>query len=175
MIRRNLYFAPTAVKAKAYLATCRPSLEYAASVWSPSSDSLKHDIEMVQHRAAKFVTNQYPKKGHYSEFSVTKIVDDLGWDTLEQRRNQARCSMVYKIIHGKVILPPSTLPLKQYARPTRTCTEPLVGFHNELVVPRSNCRAFQDSFYCATPAFWNNNITSVQAASPSIDAFKAQF
>ena len=40
---------------------------------------------MVQHTAAKFVTNLYPKNGHYNEFSITKILEQLKWETLEER------------------------------------------------------------------------------------------
>ena len=36
---------------------------------------------MVQHNAAKFVTNRYPKKGHYSDFSISEIINELGWDS----------------------------------------------------------------------------------------------
>ena len=37
---------------------------------------------MVPHKAAKFVTTKYPKKGHYNEFSITEIRNNLVWDSL---------------------------------------------------------------------------------------------
>ena len=59
---RNLYFAPRSVKIKAYNSCVRPILEYGATCWSPTSEKINNKIEMVQHTAAKFVTNLYPKK-----------------------------------------------------------------------------------------------------------------
>ena len=46
MFRHNLHFAPQSVKAKAYLATVRPILEYGLVSWSPSSSQLIHQLEM---------------------------------------------------------------------------------------------------------------------------------
>ena len=37
--------------------------------------------------------------------SVTQIVQDLGWRTLDQRRADARLCLFYKIVHGLVALP----------------------------------------------------------------------
>ena len=37
---------------------------------------------MVPHKAVKFVTKKYPKKGHYNEFSITEIMNNLSWDSL---------------------------------------------------------------------------------------------
>ena len=88
MIRRNLYFAPKKVKEKACFATVIPILEYASICWSPDCKMLKKKIEVVQNNCAKFVTNLYPKKGLYDKYSITKILDNLGWVSLETRRNQ---------------------------------------------------------------------------------------
>ena len=62
MLRRNLHFAPKSVKKKAYTACVLPIMEYASSCWSPNSDKVNNCLEMVQHNAAKFITNTYPKK-----------------------------------------------------------------------------------------------------------------
>ena len=110
LLRRNLYFAPKSVKAKAYFSCVRPIIEYANVCWSPTTDKQKHMLEMVQHRAAKFATNTYPKKGQYEDFSISSLLSDLEWDTLEVRRNRAKLGMAYKILNGQVILSPDTLP-----------------------------------------------------------------
>ena len=110
LLRRNLYFAPKSVKMKAYTACVRPILEYAAACWSPTSEKLNNSIEMVQHKAAKFVTNIYPRKGHYEEFSISRLLNYLNWDSLEERRRQIRMTMVYKILNGHVIISSESLP-----------------------------------------------------------------
>ena len=104
MLRRNLYFAPKSVKTKAFQACVQLILEFGSACWAPTSNKMNNNLEMVQHKAAKFVSNIYPKKGDNSKFSITKVLQGLNWDTLEERRNQARLTMAYKILNGKVIL-----------------------------------------------------------------------
>ena len=67
-------------------------------------------LEMVLHNGAKFATNQYPKKGKFDQFSISKILENLHWDSLEHRRIQARTTMVFKIMNKHVILEPEMLP-----------------------------------------------------------------
>ena len=73
---------------------------------------------MVHHNAARFVSNIYHKKGDYQHFSISKVLNDLNWDTIEERRNQTRLIMAYKIVNGHVILDSEMLPKTQYQRPT---------------------------------------------------------
>ena len=63
LLRRNLHFAPKSVKVKAYQSCVRPILEYANTCWSPTSQKYNKQLEMVQHNAAKFASNTYPRCG----------------------------------------------------------------------------------------------------------------
>ena len=49
-------------------------------------------IEMVQPRAARYTLNRYGNTE-----SVTNMLDELGWDTLETRRKKSRLVVFYKI------------------------------------------------------------------------------
>ena len=120
------YCAPRSVKCKAYMACVLPIVEYASSCWTPNSDKATNTLEMVQHTAAKFITNTYPKKGDYNNFSVSKILNELNFDSLQERREQARLTMAYKIINEHVILDSQMLPKSKYQRPLRQCTTPNV-------------------------------------------------
>ena len=175
MLRRNLHFAPMSVKCKAYQACVQPILENASVCWSPTSKKLSNTLEMVHHNAAKFVTNTYPKKKDYDSFSITKILHDLDWDTLEERRSRARLIMAYKIINGHVILEPNMMPKLNLKRPIRECNEAKVGLKNQLMEPQSRLDITKNTFFYATPKLWNDNVTPSQAAAPSADAFKAHF
>ena len=56
-------------------------------------------LEKVQRQAAWFV------HGNYSERNpgcVTRIVKDLGWETLESKRKKDRLATLYEIRHGAV-------------------------------------------------------------------------
>ena len=175
MIRRNLYFAPRSVKNKAYLATVRPILEYASMCWSPYSANLIKKIEMVQHSAAKFVMNSYPKKGHYNEFSVSKLLDELGWDTLEKRREESQLTMAFKIINNLVILNPETLPKKIHPRQQRKCNQVLIDNKHQLVEPDSRLDVSKNTFFSKVPSLWNRTVTQEQAEAPNVESFKRYF
>ena len=63
----------------------RPVLEYASPAWDPTSSEGIVKLEKVQRQAARFV------HGNYSERDpgcVTRMVSDLGWETLEFRKQE---------------------------------------------------------------------------------------
>ena len=51
----------------------------------------------------------------YKEFSISDILHDFDWDTLEERRNQAILNMTCEIWNGNVILSPQHLPEATHA------------------------------------------------------------
>ena len=54
---------------------------------------------MVQRRAARYVKNRYHNT---SGSSVTEIIGQLQWTSLEERRKTARLILLYKISNGLV-------------------------------------------------------------------------
>ena len=175
LLRRNLYFAPKSVKTKAYQSCVRPIIEYAATCWSPTSQKYSHKLEMIQHRAAKFVTNLYPRKGHYEEYSISAILNNLGWYSLAERRNMLKLTMAYKILNNHVIIPPEALPKVNHSRPIRKCNEPSVGKQHVLAEPLSRLKNTGKTFFYHVPKLWNDNVSPVQANAPSVDSFKLHF
>ena len=97
-IRRNLYSCPESVKSQAYLTLVRPCLEYACSVWDPHTQKHCHDIEGVQRRAARFVKNCYVREPG----TVTNLLKDLNWHSLELGRKITRLTTMYKVVNVKV-------------------------------------------------------------------------
>ena len=55
---------------------------------------------MIQRRAARYVMNRYDR----TPGSVTSMLKDLGWETLEQRRAKARVVMGYRIVNSLVCI-----------------------------------------------------------------------
>ena len=99
-VKRNVKTRNEAVKELAYKTLVRPQVEYASSVWSPHTDKNKKiKIEMIQRRAARWVKNNYSTYD-----SVTNMLDDLGWRSLENRRIDARLVMFYKIVNCHVAI-----------------------------------------------------------------------
>ena len=67
-----------------------PIIEYDAIIWSPYTQSLINNLETVQRKAARFVCNNY-----YRYSSVSEMLQQLGWPTLECRWLEARATMMY--------------------------------------------------------------------------------
>ena len=175
MLRRNLYFAPRSVKSKAYMSSVLPILEYASTCWQPTTKSSINALEMVHHNAARFIGNIYFKKGEFKIFSITKLLNDLKMNTLEERRIQARLNMAYKIINGHVILKPDMLPKYKSSRSQRHCNASNVGYSNKLVEPTSVLQSTEKTFFYSVQKMWNHRVTPSQARAPSVDAFKQHF
>ena len=81
-LRRNLFSCPQDVKEAAYISMVRPILEYGGTVWDPHCNGLIDELENVQKRAARFVTRNYS----YETGSMTGILEELKWETLQKRR-----------------------------------------------------------------------------------------
>ena len=91
-LQRNLSKCPRPVKEQAYKTYVRPILEYASTVWDPHTIELANQLEMVQRRAARFVTADYRRR-----HSVTLLLNQLQWQSLLQRRTHSKVTMLYRI------------------------------------------------------------------------------
>ena len=99
-VKRNVVTKNKDIKTMAYNSLVRPQVEYASAVWSPYTKENINKIEKVQRRAARWVSNDYSS---YS--SVTDMLSNLGWRSLENRRTNTRLAMFYKIVYGLVAIP----------------------------------------------------------------------
>ena len=81
-IRRNVKTKSPQIREMAYQSLVRPQLEYASAVWDPHSDVLTDKLEMVQRRAARWTLHDYARTT-----SVTALLSQLNWQTLEERRS----------------------------------------------------------------------------------------
>lgn len=92
MIKRVLYEAPEKAKLLAYTSLCRPHIEYASTVWDPSTKLLQHELEMVQNNALRFICKL---KGRDS---ITKALDTLNMQTLCERRKVSRQNLLMRLL-----------------------------------------------------------------------------
>ena len=98
-VKRNLKECTPKVKAASYGSLVRPVLEYASTVWDPTTKTNIDSLEQVQRRASRFVTNDYSSR---HPGCVTEMLHKLEWDTLQQRRLEARLSFLHLLHYGTV-------------------------------------------------------------------------
>lgn len=158
-IRRNILTKKENIKEVAYKTLVRPQLEYASSVWSPHTKSNIDKIEKVQRRAVRWVKQDY---SYYS--SVTSMQSQLGWQTLQDRRDLSRLIMFYKIMYGLVAI---SLP-PYLERPMRVSRHmhPL-----SLRQVHTSSNYFKFSFFPYTVVLWNSLPASV-VLQADLEGFK---
>ena len=100
-VKRNEQSKNKDIRTLAYNSLVCPQVEYGSAVWSPYTKENKDKIEMVQRRAARWVSNDYST---YMCSSVTEMMSNLGWRSLENRLYDARLLMFYKIVYGLVAI-----------------------------------------------------------------------
>ena len=158
-LQRNLRKSPLQLKNLAYKTFVRPTLEYAATVWDPHTERNIQKVEMVQRRAARFVKADFHKK-----HSVTKMLHDLSWHPMCERRAQAKVVMLYRIVHGLV-----AIPLTQYFTPSTR----IRGHPMQYRQHTCHINAYQYSFFPSAIPLWNN-LPTITVLAPSLDTFKDQ-
>ena len=102
------------------------------------------------------VSNDY---GRHS--SVTSMLNRLGWATLEQRRENQRLTMMYKVVHGLVAVSTTHLTAADYH--TRAIAYQI--WSNRFNVP------YKYSFFPRTIPSWNL-LPAETAEAMSVDEFK---
>ena len=93
VIRRIFNKCPTHSKPIAYTTLVRPILKYPSASWDPHC--LKHikTLERIQRQAAKFCTQNYSREPG----TITQLLKNLQWDTLQTRRRIKRLDIIYKM------------------------------------------------------------------------------
>ena len=138
----------------------RPILEYASVVWAPHTNCQITSLEKIQRRAARCVSNNYSRYD-----SVTDMLNSLKWPSLEQRRNQAKCIMFYKILNNIV-----SVNFHQYLQQSELNTR---GHHLKFIQLQARVDAFLHSFLPSAICLWNSLPAHVVSSS-TIDTFKNQ-
>ncbi len=142
-IKRNFHHASANIKEKLYHTLVRPHLEYGIAAWDPYYTKDINIIEKVQRRAARFTV------GNYSyEASVTEMLKNLKWDSLQDRRRAHRLTCLYKIYHDELDIS------KTYIAPKTDRTRR--GHNQQLKLYSTKLAPFANSFFPRTVKEWND-------------------
>ena len=114
---------------------------------------------MVQHKAARYINKDYKWTS-----SVTAMLQDLNWDTLETRRNKLKLTLMYKVVNGTV-----DIEVKDYL--TRPARDTRKKHKHKFSTIGASKDPFKFSFFPSTVPSWNN-LPAVVAEAPSLASFK---
>lgn len=123
----------------------RPHLEHASPLWDLWMDKHIKQIEAVQRRSVPFIKSRW----EITPGTVTNLLNDLDWPTLQHQRKIARHTLFHKAIHGK-----SALEFPSYIE---RHNHPLRSPHNDRFIElRPRAEAYRNSFNCRTLKEWNS-------------------
>ena len=160
-IKRNLSKCSQYTKSNAYFSLVRPSLEYASSIWDPYYNTHISTIKKIQRRAVRWKLNNYNR---YS--SVTAMLHDLKWPTLQYRQQRARLSLFYKSLNNLI-----ALQIPSYYIPNRHPSR----LHHQLsyIHPYVRTNAYIYSFFPRTIKEWNFLPTGVVTSNTYITSISS--
>ena len=87
-------YVPRKILNLSYILYVRPHLDYGDVIYHNQREDLMHLIEQIQYKAALIVT------GCWQGTSRKKLYDELGWESLSDRRWGRRMTTYYKIVNG---------------------------------------------------------------------------
>ena len=85
LLHRNLSGCPIQLRERACISLIRSRLEYASAIWDLHLKKHINSLEAIQRRAAHFTTQDFGRTS-----SVSRMLEDLGWLTLKERRRNIR-------------------------------------------------------------------------------------
>ena len=160
-VRRNIRTGSFKAKSTAYAALVRPHLEYCSSVWDPHQLNHINQIESIQRRAARYVHHNYERTA-----SVTNMIIQLEWNTLQQRRQMQKLTMLYKIVNALI-----AIDIRNHAEQAKRLTRSN-QLHNYVPIS-TNTSYYKASFFPSVIPSWNALPTQIKTAE-SLGNFKTQ-
>ena len=150
-IKRNIQTFNSKNKETAYKNICQTSFRIFILNLGPLPEKYIHQLEMVKHRAVRYILNNYAFTS-----SVKEMLDKIDLPTLESCRKIASLVMLYKIHTGQVrsSLPPYITP----------------SLRNMFSIPYSIINAHMNSFFPATARLWNNPACPPPPRPPTLSA-----
>ena len=111
-IQRNLRGARMTPRPYKYKSLMRPVVNYNSVVRGLHTQTNISKIEIFQRRTVRFCKTS----------SVSRVINDLQWQTLHERRKQAKCNTMYRIVNHQVVIRASPL------LPTLKVLEHMAGY-----------------------------------------------
>jgi hypothetical protein len=144
-----------------YKSMIRPILEYGDVIFDGCTDTAAKRLENVQRQAALTCTGAYRHTKH------TRLLEELGWPPLFQRRKQHRLNIMFKIQKG--MAPQYLLNLCPPLTRDRTPYNLRTG--SNISTPQQKTSTYQKSYFPQSIKDWNMLALEVREIK-TIDTFK---
>ena len=146
---------------KMYISFVRPLLNYSDAVRDNASTESKKQLEAVHNEAARIIT------GATKLCSISNLLSDLGWESLQARRTKHKLIIFYKIINSltpeylQSLIPPMVQNTTSYN----------LRNSSDLRNIQARTNIFYNSFLPSTIRAWNELPEETKTA-PSVASFK---
>ena len=137
-----------------YISYMWPILEYASIVWDGCNDYEKDSLEKLEYEAARVVT------GLTRSVSIDRLLKEIGWLLLSERRRIQKLVTVYNIYHDNApsyvasLFPDSVADSTPYS---------LRNYNNYVTIDREQ-NFFSKSFIPSSLVLWNNLDQNIREA-----------
>ena len=144
-----------------YKAMIRPIIEYAGVIFDGSADQHLNRLESVQRQAALACTGAYKHTTH------EKLLEELGWPPLSDRRRHHRLNLMYRIQTRQTpnyltaLCPPLTRDRTTYDLRSAM----------DITTPQQRTATYHKSFFPKTISDWND-LDCIYREVPSLNSFK---
>ena len=144
-LMRNFHNCTKKIKEKLYSTLVKPHLQYASAAWNPGTKKNKELLEKVQSRAARYVVGDFQKTS-----SVTGMLKELNWETVEESRIKSRIRTLHKIITNQLAIDGQKYFKDKPQRKRR-------GHDRQLVLHETPySTVMKDSFFAEAVECWNS-------------------
>ena len=150
---------PRKTKVMCYTTLFRPITEYVSIIGDPHTTQNINRLEMVQQRSARFVMGDY-----HTTSSVTTMLTNLDWNTLQERRARAKAVMMFRIVNNLVDIPTTYLI---------SAATTISGHRHKFLVPYARTSTYQQSFCPDSICIWNSLPQHVISCN-SLESFKGE-
>ncbi|MCG8034058.1 MAG: reverse transcriptase family protein [Candidatus Thiodiazotropha taylori] len=144
-----------------YIAFIRPILEYGDIIWSNCTQYQKNELDKIQNEAARIAT------GTTKLISLNALYQEVNWDTLDQRRENHKNTMFYKMVNH---LTPHYLS-SLVPRPVGAASRYSLRNSNSLQTIDARTNQYYHSFLPSSVRAWNNLPNEARQCS-SVNSFK---
>ena len=165
MLQYFKYYLPRKCLSHLYHTTVLPIIDYCDLIYASCRTVEKHMLDRAHFKAARIVT------GAMNSTNITRLLSaELGWNTLEQRRQYHKLVYFYKMLHGHVppylstYLPRKTGDIEVYS----------LRKANNIKPYKCHCELYKTSYFPSSVILWNVLNATLQHCS-SLNTFKVLY